>query len=93
MSDLPYFTGPEIKAIRQGLGRIRIETQPDSGRMTQTQFGRIICGVTWVTVSNWERGKQRPLAPARRRLLRQWEIIQAHDEREQETGKIESIFF
>ena len=92
MSDLPYFTGSEIKAIRMGLSRIRMETQPDLGPMTQIQFGEIICGVTSVTVSNWERGTQHPLPAPRRRLLRQWEIIQGHDQREAPGSTIEAIF-
>ena len=93
MSDIPYFTGTEIKEIRMGLGRIRMETEPELGPMTQAQFGQIITGVTSVTVSNWERGTQHPLAIPRKRLLRQWEIIKEHDHRESPESTVGKIFF
>jgi putative transcriptional regulator len=46
------FAAPDVKAVRQRLGK------------TQAEFARMI-GVSVATLQNWEQGRRRPEGPAR----------------------------
>lgn len=90
MSSTPaiqHLTSSDIRAIREGLSEIRMESQPELGSMNQADFGKLIGGVHWVTVARWESGDRTPRTNYLRLLLRQFEVVSRYRARKEQENK------
>lgn len=93
MSSAPtiqHLTSSDIKAIREGLSEIRMESQPELGPMNQADFGKLI-RVHWVTVARWETGHRTPRTSHLRLLLRQFEVVSRYRARKEQENKGEML--
>lgn len=93
MSSAPtiqHLTSSDIRAIREGLSEIRLESQPELGPMNQTDFGKLL-GVHWVTVARWESGDRTPRTRYLRLLLRQFEVVSRYRARKEQENKGEIL--